>query len=73
MAVKVAINRFGRIGRLLYRAALETDADIEFVAVNDLGDAKTLAHLQLWKELDVYVAVESTGRFTDRVHAYCAR
>jgi hypothetical protein len=73
MEVKVAINRVGRIGRLLYGAALETDADIEFVAVNDLGDAKTLAHLQLWKELDIYVAVGSTGRFTDRVHAYCAR
>ncbi|MDH5391153.1 MAG: type I glyceraldehyde-3-phosphate dehydrogenase, partial [Candidatus Bathyarchaeota archaeon] len=36
---------FGRIGRLLYRAALETKADINFVAVNDLTDAKTLAHL----------------------------
>ena len=34
MAVKVAINGFGRIVRLLYRAALETDADIDFVAVN---------------------------------------
>jgi glyceraldehyde 3-phosphate dehydrogenase len=41
----VAINGFGRIGRLLYRAALETKADINFVAVNDLTDAKTLAHL----------------------------
>lgn len=104
MAVKVAINGFGRIGRLLYRAALETDADIDFVAVNDLADAKTLAHLLKydtvhgrlsftlearkdaitangkelkvlaepdpaklpWKKLDVYLAVESTGRFTDR-------
>jgi len=104
MAVKVAINGFGRIGRLLYRAALETDADVDFVAVNDLADAKTLAHLLKfdtvhgklpftvearkdtitvdgkelkvlaepdpaklpWKELDVYLAVESTGRFTDR-------
>ena len=45
MAMKVAINGFGRIGRLLYRAALETGTDIEFVAVNDLTDAKTLAHL----------------------------
>lgn len=45
MTVKVAINGFGRIGRLLYRAALETKADIEFVAVNDLTNAKTLAHL----------------------------
>ena len=107
MEVKVAINGFGRIGRLLYRAALETDADIDFVAVNDLADAKTLAHLLKydtihgrlsfsvearkdtitidgkelkvlaepdpaklpWKELDVYMAVESTGRFTDREEA----
>jgi len=43
--MNVAINGFGRIGRLLYRAALETGTDIDFVAVNDLTDAKTLAHL----------------------------
>lgn len=41
----IAINGFGRIGRLLYRAAIERNADINFVAVNDLYDAKTLAHL----------------------------
>jgi len=46
MAVKVGINGFGRIGRLVLRSALERAAnDIEFVAVNDLTDAKTLAHL----------------------------
>jgi glyceraldehyde 3-phosphate dehydrogenase len=45
MELNVAINGFGRIGRLLYRAALETEADINFVAVNDLTEAKTLAHL----------------------------
>jgi len=45
MAAKVAINGFGRIGRLLYRAALETGTDIEFSVVNDLTDAKTLAFL----------------------------
>ena len=45
MAIKVAINGFGRIGRLLYRAALETGTEIDFVAVNDLTDAKTLAFL----------------------------
>jgi len=45
MEPKVAINGFGRIGRLLYRAAVETKADINFAAVNDLTDAKTLAHL----------------------------
>jgi len=43
--VKVAINGFGRIGRLLYRAALETGTEIDFSVVNDLTDAKTLAHL----------------------------
>ena len=46
MAVKVAINGFGRIGRLVARAILErTDHDLELVAINDLGDAKTNAHL----------------------------
>lgn len=46
MAVKVGINGFGRIGRNVFRAVLEQGIkDIEFVAVNDLTDAKTLAHL----------------------------
>jgi glyceraldehyde 3-phosphate dehydrogenase len=45
MAIKVAINGFGRIGRLLYRAAIERKAKIDFVAINDITDAKTLAHL----------------------------
>jgi glyceraldehyde 3-phosphate dehydrogenase len=45
MAVKVGINGFGRIGRNLFRAAKAAKADIDFVAVNDLTDAKTLAHL----------------------------
>ncbi|RLE11487.1 type I glyceraldehyde-3-phosphate dehydrogenase [Candidatus Aerophobetes bacterium] len=45
---KVAINGFGRIGRLTLRAALEKETDLEFVAVNDLVDAKTLAHLFKW-------------------------
>ncbi len=104
MAIKVGINGFGRIGRLLYRAALERNANIDFVAINDLADAKSNAHLlkydsvhgrfpgtvevqgndlvvngktlkvlsvkdpaQLpWKDLGVYLAVESTGLFTDR-------
>lgn len=43
MGIKVGINGFGRIGRNIVRAALGTD--IEFVAVNDITDAKTLAHL----------------------------
>ena len=104
MAIKVGINGFGRIGRLLYRAAIERKANIDFVAINDLADAKTNAHLlkydsvhgrfpgtvevkgndlvvngkdlkvlsvkdpaQLpWKDLGVYLAVESTGLFTNR-------
>jgi glyceraldehyde 3-phosphate dehydrogenase len=45
MAVKVGINGFGRIGRNLFRAAHEAGADLEFVAVNDVTDAATLAHL----------------------------
>ncbi|MDR1862117.1 MAG: type I glyceraldehyde-3-phosphate dehydrogenase [Candidatus Ancillula sp.] len=45
MTVKVGINGFGRIGRNFYRAALESGADIEVVAVNDLTDNKTLAQL----------------------------
>ncbi len=102
--VNAVINGFGRIGRLLYRAALEEGADINFAAVNDLTDAKTLAHMLKndtthgkfpfdveakgsslivdgkelkilaqpdpaklpWKDMDAYVAVESTGRFRTR-------
>jgi glyceraldehyde 3-phosphate dehydrogenase len=45
MSVRVGINGFGRIGRNFFRAARKRNADIEFVAVNDLGDAKTMAHL----------------------------
>jgi glyceraldehyde 3-phosphate dehydrogenase len=45
MAVKVGINGFGRIGRNVFRAAKEANADIEFVAVNDLVDTATMAHL----------------------------
>jgi len=46
MAVRVGINGFGRIGRLVLRAALKTGRkNLEFVAVNDVTDAKTLAHL----------------------------
>jgi glyceraldehyde 3-phosphate dehydrogenase len=107
MAIKVGINGFGRIGRLLYRAAIERNANIDFVAINDLADVKTNAHLlkydsthgrfpgtvevkgndlvvngktlkviserdptQLpWKDLGVYLAVESTGLFTKREKA----
>ncbi|MDO8186640.1 type I glyceraldehyde-3-phosphate dehydrogenase [Conexibacter sp. JD483] len=45
MPLRVGINGFGRIGRNVFRAAKEAGADIEFVAVNDLTDVKTLAHL----------------------------
>ncbi|HEV2997754.1 MAG TPA: type I glyceraldehyde-3-phosphate dehydrogenase [Solirubrobacteraceae bacterium] len=45
MAVRVGINGFGRIGRNVFRAAQERGAEIEWVAVNDLTDSATLAHL----------------------------
>ena len=45
MGIRVGINGFGRIGRNFFRAQHALDADIEVVAFNDLGDAKTMAHL----------------------------
>jgi glyceraldehyde 3-phosphate dehydrogenase len=45
MPVRVGINGFGRIGRNVFRAAHESSADVEIVAVNDITDAATLAHL----------------------------
>jgi len=107
MPIKVGINGFGRIGRLLFRAANERNANIEFAAINDITDSKTLAHLLKydsvhgrapfqveadkdgiivkgrkirtimerdpaklpWKDMGVYLAVESTGLFTDREKA----
>jgi glyceraldehyde 3-phosphate dehydrogenase len=45
MSVRVGVNGFGRIGRNFFRAARQREAGIELVAVNDLGDAKTMAHL----------------------------
>src|SRR3712207_9274476 len=46
MAIRVGINGFGRIGRQVLRAAKEQGvADLDFVAINDLTDTKTLAHL----------------------------
>lgn len=106
MTVKVGINGFGRIGRLVFRAAFNNPR-IEITAINDLTDAKTLAHLLKydsvhgifdaevkaidgailvngkevkviaerdpanlpWKQLGVQIAVESTGRFTNRADA----
>lgn len=106
MAVRVGINGFGRIGRNLFRVAFP-HPDINIVGVNDLADAKTLAHLLKydsvhgtfpheveskedallvgnqsirmtrekdpallpWKEMDVDIVVEATGRFVDRSSA----
>jgi glyceraldehyde 3-phosphate dehydrogenase len=45
MSIKVGINGFGRIGRNFFRAAKQQGIDIDFVAVNDITDARTLAHL----------------------------
>lgn len=106
MSVRVAINGFGRIGRNVLRASLGCN-DIEFVAINDITDAPTLAHLLKydsvfgiadadikstatsiiingreikitaekdpaklpWKQLQVDVALECTGLFTNREKA----
>jgi glyceraldehyde 3-phosphate dehydrogenase len=104
MPVRVGINGFGRIGRQVFRIG-HGNENVEFVAINDLTDAKTLAHLLKydsvhgtmhadvgerdgsivvdgkavrvlserdpeklpWKDLDVDVVLEATGKFTDRV------
>jgi glyceraldehyde 3-phosphate dehydrogenase len=61
MPTKVGINGFGRIGRNLFRAAYEHQIDLDFVAVNDITDARTLAHL---------LKYDSTlGHFPGRVEA----
>jgi len=103
MSVKIAINGFGRIGRPTFRRILDNHPNLEVVAVNDLTDNKTLAHLLKydsvyrkygksvsfteksilvdgkefpvftemdpeklpWKELEVDVVLECTGRFTN--------
>jgi glyceraldehyde 3-phosphate dehydrogenase len=104
MAVRVGINGFGRIGRLVFRAMAARPEEFEIVAINDLSDAKHLALLLKydsvhgrfkgtvepgeralvvngkeiritaekdpgalpWKDLKVQVALESTGRFTNK-------
>lgn len=106
MSVRIGINGFGRIGRNFLRASIG-NSELEIVAINDLTDSKTLAHLlkydsvhgifgaevestdksiivkgseikvlaitepsQLpWKDLNVDIVLESTGRFTDRAGA----
>ena len=45
MTIKLGINGFGRIGRMVFRAAMD-QTDLEVTAVNDLTDTKTIAHLQ---------------------------
>ncbi|MFP4512453.1 MAG: type I glyceraldehyde-3-phosphate dehydrogenase [Acidimicrobiales bacterium] len=65
MSVRVGINGFGRIGRNFYRAAKEQGADIDIVAVNDLGDKDTMAHLlqydSVMGQLDADVEVDDDG------------
>jgi glyceraldehyde 3-phosphate dehydrogenase len=61
MAVRVAINGFGRIGRNVFRASYESGADIEWLAVNDLVDPKTIAHLLKYDS--------NYGRFPGEVEA----
>ena len=63
MAVRVGINGFGRIGRNVFRAAHERNADIEWVGVNDLVDSKTLAHLLKYDS--VYGPYPGTVEHTD--------
>jgi glyceraldehyde 3-phosphate dehydrogenase len=60
MALRVGINGFGRIGRLAYRAMAD-DPDIEVVAINDLADIKTMAHLLKYDSVHgrVYDSVEA--------------
>ncbi|MGI6036963.1 MAG: type I glyceraldehyde-3-phosphate dehydrogenase [Limnochordia bacterium] len=62
MAIKVGINGFGRIGRNIFRGALK-DPDVEIVAINDLTDANTLAHLLKYDSvhgvLDAQVEVQN--------------
>jgi glyceraldehyde 3-phosphate dehydrogenase len=69
MAVKVGINGFGRIGRNFFRAAKRQGADLDFVAVNDITDSKTLAHLLKYDSvlgtLDADIGVSEEGITVD--------
>jgi glyceraldehyde 3-phosphate dehydrogenase len=69
MAVKVGINGFGRIGRNFLRAVRQSGADVDFVGVNDITDAKTLAHLLKYDSvlgrLDADVTVSENGIAVD--------
>ncbi len=69
MTVRVGINGFGRIGRNFFRAAKAQGADIDFVAVNDLGSLETMAHLlqydSVMGRLDAKVGVADDGITVD--------
>lgn len=69
MTVRVGINGFGRIGRNFFRAAREQHADIEIVAVNDLGSLETMAHLlkydSVMGQLPIAVKATSSGISVD--------
>jgi glyceraldehyde 3-phosphate dehydrogenase len=69
MTVKVGINGFGRIGRNFLRAVRQTGADVDFVGVNDITDATTLAHLLKYDSvlgrLDAEVRVSDNGLSID--------
>ncbi len=63
MTARVGINGFGRIGRNFFRAALTRGADIDLVAINDLGDTATMAHLLRYDSVlgPLEVPVEASG------------
>jgi glyceraldehyde 3-phosphate dehydrogenase len=69
MSTRVAINGFGRIGRAVMRSAIEREADIEIVAINDVADAATLAHLltldSVYGRFSRAVAVDGDGLLVD--------
>ena len=79
MTVRVGINGFGRIGRNFFRAARAAGADIEIVAVNDLTDNKTLAHLLKYDStlgrLDADVSYDDTSITVDgtKIAAFAER
>jgi len=62
MGVKIGINGFGRIGRVIMRAAQRMGADVDFVAVNDLTDAQTLAHLLTYDSVHGHFPGEVQGK-----------
>jgi glyceraldehyde 3-phosphate dehydrogenase len=64
MAIKVAINGFGRIGRATFRRIIDNHPDLEVVAINDLTDAKTLAHLLKYDS--VYGIYKRSIKFSEK-------